>query len=344
MTNILAKQRSDRVKFGIFISVAAVLTGYLVLVTGEIRWGQREEYRAVFGNISGLREGDQVRVASVPAGRVKKVDVQRDNTVLVTFDLDSDIELNRSSTATVRYRNLIGDRFLELARPDAGAEALKPGATITADQTFSALDLDTLLNGFKPLFVGLNAQQINELSVQLVRVLQGQQGAISTLLSTLGRVTQNVGNRQQLVSQVIKNLDTVLGTIDDRRETLGTLIDQMTGLVEGLEKQDTQVLSAAGQIEEFAQDATTLLARARVDLTPTLSQLETATSQINENADTLDLVLGRLPDHYALVQQSASYGNFFNFFLCGLRLQLTDESGGKPIQTPWIRSDLERCS
>lgn len=343
MSNVLAKQRSDRVKFGIFISIASVITGYLVLVTGEIRWGQRDEYKAVFGNISGLREGDQVRVASVPAGRVQEIDVQRDNSVLVTFDLDSDIELNRSSTATVRYRNLIGDRFIELARPDAEAEPLQPGSTIKAHRTFSALDLDTLLNGFKPLFVGLNAQQINELSAQLVQVLQGQRGAISTMLSTLGRVTQNIGSRQQLVGQVITNLDTVLGTIDDRRETLGTLIDQMSSLVVGLEKQDSQVLSAAGQIERFARDATTLLARARGDLTPTLSQLEVATGQINENADTLDLVLGRLPDHYALVQQSASYGNFFNFFLCGLRLQLTDDSG-KPIQTPWIRSDLARCN
>lgn len=343
MSSVLAGQRSDRRKFGIFIVVAAVITVYLVLVTGEIRWGQREEYRAVFGNISGLREGDQVRVASVPAGRVKEIDVQRDNSVLVTFDLDSDIELNQSSTATVRYRNLIGDRFIELGRPDADAAPLDPGATIPVDQTFSALDLDTLLNGFKPLFVGLNAQQINELSVQLVQVLQGQKGAIATMLGTLGRVTQNVGSRQQLVSQVITNLDTVLGTIDDRRATLGTLIDQMSGLVVDLEKQDTQVLSAADEIEGFAQTATTLLARARGDLTPTLSQLELATRQINENADTLDLVLGRLPDHYALVQQAASYGNFFNFFLCGLRLQLTDDSG-KPIQTPWIHSDLARCN
>ncbi|NHA01238.1 hypothetical protein G5V59_19030 [Nocardioides sp. W3-2-3] len=32
--------------------------------------------------------------------------------------------------------------------------------------TASALDLDTLLNGFKPLFAGLNPSQVNELSQQ----------------------------------------------------------------------------------------------------------------------------------------------------------------------------------
>ena len=343
MSVVRKQQRADRIKFSVFMAVAAVITGYLVIVTGEIRPGGREDYRALFTNISGLRTGDQVRVASVPVGRVKQIDVRPDNTVLVTFDVEKSIALNTSTTATVRYRNLIGDRFLELDRPDPDAPTLRSGATISRGKTSSALDLDTLLNGFKPLFVGLNAAQINELSTQLVAVLQGQTSAITTLLSTVGRVTQTIGDRQALIGQVVNNLDTVLGTIDDRRDVLGSLIDQLSQLVGGLDRQDTRILDAAGDISVFANDAAALLAQVRGDLTPTLHQLTVAAGQVNQQAATLDEVLGRLPTHYQTVQQSASYGNFFNFFLCGIRLQITDDNGS-PVQTPWIRSDLQRCS
>jgi phospholipid/cholesterol/gamma-HCH transport system substrate-binding protein len=343
MSKVRAQQKADRIKFSLFVVVALAITAYLVIVTGEIRMGSREEYRAVFTNISGLRAGDQVRVASVPVGRVKQIQVRDDNTVLVTFDVKDDIELNTSTTATVRYRNLIGDRFLALDRPKEAAPVLRAGGTISLDRTSSALDLDTLLNGFKPLFVGLNPAQINDLSTQIVQVLQGQTSAISTLLTTVGRVTQTIGDRQGLIRQVVDNLDTVLATVDDRRDVLGTLIDELSDLVGGLDRQDSKILTAAGDISGFAQSAAALLAQVRGDLTPTLRQLALAAGEVNQKATTLDQVLERFPSHYQTVQQSASYGNFFNFFLCGIRLQLTDDNGA-PVQTPWIRSDLQRCT
>jgi phospholipid/cholesterol/gamma-HCH transport system substrate-binding protein len=53
-------------------------------------------------------------------------------------------------------------------------------------------------------------------------------------------------------------------------------------------------------------------------------------------------VLRQLPRHYRKLQNAGSYGNFFNFFLCGVRVQ-TDLAGGQQMVTPWIRSDEERC-
>lgn len=337
------RQRADLVKFTAFLAMAAAFTVWVAAVTGEYRPGGREDYRAVFDDVSGLAVGDEVRIAGVDIGKVKGIDVQRDNTVIVTFDVRDDQDLSTATHATIQYRNLIGDRVVQLTQDTAAkGDALPKGGTIPATQTASALDLDTLLNGFKPLFAGLSPTQVNELSGQLIQVLQGQQSAVATLVEHVGSFTTTIGSREELIGQVIRNLNDVLGTVDDRKDTVGLLLDRLDTLLTGLDKQDTQVLDAAAKIDDFATETSTLLADARADVRTDLQGLAIAARGINSESATLNQVLEALPSHYRILQNSASYGNFFNFFLCGVRVQ-TGLVDAAPVTTPWIYSDAPRC-
>lgn len=337
------RERGELVKLTSFLTIMALVTVYLFLVMGDVRSGDRTIYRATFVDVSGLKSGDEVRVASVAVGTIKSVDVRADSSVDVVFDVASDITLNTTTSATVTYKNLVGDRYLALDRKASSGPVLPAGGSIPTSRTGASLDLDTLLNGFKPLFVGLNPQRINELSLQLVNVLQGQEGAIRQLLSTVASVTSNIGDREQLVSQVVRNLNDVVGEVDTHSDGLDTLVTALSQLVGGLDAQDAQILDAASQISGFSKKAKGVLQKARADLTPTLTDLEKASRGLDAQQENLKGVLRQLPRHYETLGQSSSYGAFFNFFLCGVRVQLTDEATGLPIATPWINSDLARC-
>ena len=336
------RERSDLIKFAIFLVIAGIFTYWVGVVTSAYRPGDSTEYRAVFADISGLQVGDAVRIAGVDVGKVKTIDVRLDATVLVNFSVPRGQKLNGSTEATVQYRNLIGDRILQLSRSDDAGPALQPGETIPVDRTRPALDLDALLNGFKPLFAGLSPKDINAFSGELIQVLQGQSESISTLVARTASFTTAIGQRQHLVGQVIRNLNQVAGTFDDRRDDVATLIDQLSLLVDGLNKQDTQVLDAASRVDGFARQATSLLMAARGDLRPDLIELARTARGLNEKEDVLTAVLRKLPVHYKALSNTASYGNFFNFFLCGVRVE-ADGVGNKPTITPWILSDVARC-
>lgn len=360
--SVLQQQRRELVRLTIFLVISTMIAVWLGAVMGETRPGDRASYQAEFRDVSGLAVGDQVRVAGVNVGKVDEIRVRDDATVLVTFHVRESLDLDTSTRAAIKYRNLLGDRILELARPDspagaptdaaagtaapvavpAAATSLAPGGTIPVANTSSALDLDTLLNGFKPLFAGLSAGQINTLSAQLVEVLQGQDTAVDDLVTMVGSFTTTIGRREQLVGQVIGNLNQVMGTLDDRSGTVGQVIDELAELVTGLERQDTQILDAATRVNGLATHASQLIGEARGDLHTDLTALGTAAQGLNSRADTLQALLTKLPVHYRTLQDSASYGNFFNFFLCGIRIQLSGRDG-TPVQGPWIRSDLERC-
>lgn len=335
------RERADLIRLTTFLVVAGLFTYWVGVVTADYRPGDRVDYKAVFANVSGLKTGDAVRIAGVEVGAVTDIQIRPDASVVVTFNVPKTDTLNTSTQATIQYSNLIGDRIIELSRPDARASALSPGATIPASQTKPALDLDALLNGFKPLFEGLGPQDINSLSGALIKVLQGQSSALNALLQHAGSVTNTLGDRQVLVGQVIRNLNTVVGTFDSRRDTVAQLIDQLSSLVRGLQGQDSQVLGSAAKINAFAVDAASLLSSARGSLRPDLISLAKVAQGVNSQAGTLVALLQKLPKHYAALQDTASYGNFFNFFLCGVRVETGTATA--PILTPWIMSDIARC-
>lgn len=331
------RQRADLIKLGVFLTVAVAFTIWVAAITSEFRPSDRETYRAAFEDVSGLTPGDDVRVAGVRVGKVKDIDVQDDNTVLVTFDVREEQVLTTATRAQVQYRNLIGDRVILLTQGRGRAPALEPGGTIPIANTASALDLDTLLNGFRPLFAGLAPSEINQLSGQLVQILQGQQSAVATLVEHVASFTTAIGEKEQLIGQVISNLNSVLGTVDDSSDALGQLIDELDALLTGLDKQDTQLLDAAAQIDRFARASSNLLASARGDVRHDLEQLGVTARGINRHSSTLEDLLAALPGHYRVLSNTSSYGNFFNFFLCGSRVQ-TDAGMGE-----WNLSEARRC-
>lgn len=337
LSNVRRRERADLIKLTAFLTMAAAVTVWVAAVTGEYRPGDRETYTAVFDDVSGLSTGDQVRIAGVDVGKVKEIDVQDDNTVRVTFDVRRDQELTTATHATIQYRNLIGDRVIQLDQEPGPAPALQGGDTIPATQTRSALDLDTLLNGFRPLFAGLSPSEINKLSGQVVQILQGQQSAVADLVSHVASFTTRIGTREELVGQVIRNLNAVMGTFDEGSGSLGELIDSLDSLVVGLDGQDTQVLDAAARIDRLGREAAALIAGARADAREDLAALAVVARGVNQKSDVLEKVLAALPVHYRALQATSSYGNFYNTFLCGVRLQ-TDLG-----TTPWIESDAARC-
>ncbi|GAB4002997.1 MCE family protein [Nocardioides ultimimeridianus] len=333
------RERADLIKFTIFLLVAAIFTVWVGIITASYRPGSRNSYHAVFDDVSGLKVGDEVRVAGVDVGKVQDIEVQPDNSVDVTFSVADHQRLNTATDATIQYKNLIGERVVQLSTGNRNAPPLAVGGTIPVSRTKPALDLDDLLNGFKPLFAGLSTAQINELSGELVQVLQGQESAVSTLIQHVASFTTAIGSREQVVGQVIGNLNAVLGTVDQRRGALGRLITNLSRLVVGLQHQDKQVIGAATQIVPLANEAATLLQSARSGLGTDLTRLTVAARGVNKNAGTLDQVLAQLPKHYALIQDTASFGSFFNFYLCGVQV-LTDIPGTIPVAS----SGAARCA
>ena len=222
------------VKVSIFTVVMLLVAAILVVVFGEFRFAADNSYHATFTDASRLKAGQDVRISGVPVGSVKDVKLNPDNTVDVAFNINKRYQLYTSTRAVVRYENLVGDRYLEITSGPGELRKLPAGSTIPKQNTQPALDLDALLGGLRPVLKGLDGAKVNEVSNAVIELLQGQGGALSNLLSTTSAFTQNLAARDQLIGDMINNLNTVLGTVDDKGAQFDASVDQLQQLITGL--------------------------------------------------------------------------------------------------------------
>src|ERR1700739_2597725 len=173
------------VRVGASFLVLLLFTVMIIVVFGQMRFDRTYGYSAEFSNISGLRAGQFVRASGVEIGKVSSMhQVDGDKGVRVDFTVDRSVPLYQSTTAQIRYLNLIGNRYVELKRGEGeGADRiLPPGGFIPLSRTSPALDLDALIGGFKALFRALEPGRGNTIASAIITVFQGQGGTINDIL------------------------------------------------------------------------------------------------------------------------------------------------------------------
>ena len=126
------------VKLVVF-AIVTILAAYVLISTiTNAGYGEQTVYRAQFTDVAGLVEGDEVRIAGVRVGQVVSIALVPDQTdrpvAEVALEVDADVPLPSGVQATIRYRNLVGQRYIALAE-GAGGETLDENAVIPLAQT-----------------------------------------------------------------------------------------------------------------------------------------------------------------------------------------------------------------
>ena len=338
---------SAAIKLLIFVAVTTVATGVLAMTISNVRFRPSTTYKAIFEDATGLLENDDVRVAGVRVGEVEDIRLYKGRQAEVTFSIQKDgvfrAGLPASTQAHIRYRNLMGQRYLALTEGEGEAnEYLDPGDTIPVSQTHPALDLTELFNGFRPLFRALEPKDVNTLAMQIINVLQGEGGTVNSLLAHVASLTNTLADRDRVIGQVVENLNTVLATIDERHDEVDKMIRDLRSFVSGVSGDRKAILDSVAAINDLTGTTQDLLADARPDIRDDIAGLRKLTGTFAANSADIDAGLRRSPNRLEKLVNISSYGSWFNMYLCGLdaRVRLP---GGPAFQTPAIVNENARC-
>jgi phospholipid/cholesterol/gamma-HCH transport system substrate-binding protein len=315
-TGLDRKTAKDLVRLLVFMVVTAMATGLLVLTIGNISFGGSNRYQALFSDATGMNTGDDVRIAGVKVGTVKKIVIKDRTKALVTFTVANDQTLADATHATIRYRNLVGQRYLALTDTLDSGTRMRPGQVIPITRTQPSLDLSVLFNGFKPLFQALSPDDINKLSYEIIQVFQGEGGTLESLLSHTASVTQTLASRDSVINSLIDNLNQVLDHLGNRDAQLSQLITTFRSFVGGLTKDKDAILGSLDQISEVSVQTADLLKGIRDPFPEDVKQLRALATNLDDGRAELDRTLQVLPIKLNKVGNTASYGSWFNFFLC----------------------------
>ncbi len=331
----------DATKLIIFIVVTTLATGVLVVTIGNLSFGGSKEYKAEFVDATGVVKGDDIRIAGVKVGVVKNVEIVDRTRAMVTFSVQDETPLSKATHAAIRYRNLVGQRYISLDNEVGDTAQLHDGDTIPVSQTSPALDLTVLFNGFKPLFQALSPEDINKLSYEIVQVFQGEGGTLEGLLAHTASVTNTLASRDQLIGSLIDNLNEVLDHVGDRDRQLTQLIETFRTFVAGLKNDRQAILGSLDQVSQLSVQTADLVSGIRSPFVEDVKQLRSVAGNLDRGKGELDRALQVLPIKLNKVGRTAAYGSWFNFYLCAFKGEVR-LPGGKSLPVNY-KTGSARC-
>jgi phospholipid/cholesterol/gamma-HCH transport system substrate-binding protein len=235
----------------------------------------------------------------------------------------------------VRYRNLVGQRYIALVQGAGDGTPMRPGSTIPLGRTAPALDLTDLFNGFKPLFVALSPKDVNDFSYEIIKTLQGEGASINSLLAHTASLTSSLADRDEVIGRTITNLNSVLSTVDQRDQRLSELIVQLQRFVSGLSQDRVAIGSSLTNIAGLAESTAGLVQDARPPIKADVKALNDLAGTLDDNKKVVDQFLSRFPGKLNTITRTATYGSWFNFYLCEFSIK-----PGPPESQP---GSAQRC-
>ena len=336
--------RGTAIRLGIFLTVCALALALTMVVFAQARFTNAvKSYSADFSDVSGLREGNMVRIAGVEVGKVKHIAVNDDASVRVDFTADQAAILTEGTRAEVRYDDLIGGRFLALVEGPGSPAVLKSGQTIPVSRTQPALDLDSVTGGFRPLFRALQPDQVNDLSGQLLSAFQGEGPTIASFLARAATVSNTLADRDLLIGQVVDNLNVLLGTLGGQSDQLDKAVTSLSDLVHGLAQRKTDITNAVAYTNAATGTVADLLARVQEPARKVITETGRVSDVVLADQDYLANLLDTLPEKYRMLGRQGIYGDYFSFYFCDIVLKLNGK-GGQPVFVKVAGQSTGRCA
>ena len=126
----------------------------------------------------------------------------------------------------------------------------------------------------------------------------------------------------------------MLTAVGSRDAELSNLILQLQQFVSGLAQDRNVIGNSITGINDLTTSTASLLTQIRAPLAKDITDLTALTGVLNKNSDTVKFVIQQLPGTVATLIRTASYGSWFNFYLCTVSGTITLPGVTTNVQSP----------
>lgn len=250
-----------------WLTAGAVILVIALAVAGYygFRAATTNRVTAYFASVSGLYQGDPVRVVGVNVGHVSNISPRPDS-VKVTIELDKDVKVPADAKAVIVAQSLVSGRFIQLTPVYTSGAEMVNGTDIPMERTAVPMEWD-------------------DVKKQLTRLTDavGPKGADpGTMAKAVDTGYDNLGGNGQAINNSIKQLSDVAGTLSAGRGDLFATIRSLQKLTDTLSTSHDQLVQFNGRIASVSS----VLAENKEALNGALHNLDSALTDIKSFVDT----------------------------------------------------------
>jgi phospholipid/cholesterol/gamma-HCH transport system substrate-binding protein len=270
-------------------AVLALIGAVVVVLLLVVGGGSTYTVTAAFQNASQLVTGNTVNVAGASVGSIKKISLSDNGQALVEMEISDSAyaPLPEGTHATIRSQSLSGiaNRYVDLSLPThPDGQTISSGGEISQAQTTSEVDLDQLfdtlnkptveglkrvIRGFARSYDGVGAQAnrgfhyLNPFLSTSRRVfseLNSDQANLEGLVVDAAGLTSTLDQKSPEISQLIANLNGMLGTIGSQQQSLASAVAQLPDFMRQFDTTAVNLRAALGDVQPLV-NATRPVAR-----------------------------------------------------------------------------------
>lgn len=308
--------RGAGTKLTVFTVFTIFVTFWLASIIGGLTpFKDTYAVKAVFTDATGILNGDPVKIAGVDVGKVVGFEVE-DGAAVLQLEIEKDLEIPVNVIASIKYRNLLGQRTVNLHEPDDPAEnLLEDGDTIPVLQTRPALDLSTVFNNLRPLIQSTNPEDINTVARAVLEVFEGREKDLAGILGNVGRLANTLSERDGRLARLVVNLRGVTDVLNGRSGNIKISLGRFEEFMASLVELTPTIERVVDQLDEASREFGGILENQRANLDQELADLNLILGIVEENLGPLDRIAKNLKEVLLATARSQSYGKWWNLYV-----------------------------
>ncbi|MDQ5815041.1 MAG: MCE family protein [Actinomycetota bacterium] len=294
--------------FSVVCIIFTVLLG--VKLANSRLFADTYDLQAAFTDATGVVAGDAVKLAGVDVGRVTAAEI-KDGVAIVTFNVDKSLQLAKDSVIGIRWRNVVGQRFLYVY-PGDDDEQLAENDVIPTSQTEDVADIGEFLNRAGPILKAIDPEQANAFLDAMNTALEGNEGDVRNLIDQGAILAKELGANDQEIESLLVNADKIMNAFANQDDAIRQIIDDLDTVGGMLARRTNEVNSLVTDFAAVQSQLDTLLKRSSSNIDGTIDNLHVVANTLANNRDDLAKTLRTTPMGVAGYFQTSSWGEWFN--------------------------------
>ena len=283
---------------------------------GKFPGFQGGSYRAEFKDASGLHKGNMVQVGGIRVGRVQSVTLKNSNTVVVSFDVDNDVEFGRESRASVEVLNLLGEKYLDLQ--PAGAGQLSEDEVIPVDRTESAYDIVGVFSDLTTTTERIDTDQLSQALDVVADTTNQAAPEIEQSFRGIARLSQAVASRDEDLQALLKGSQSVTKVLAARSEDLVSLMKNSDLVFQEVQRRKEAVHLLLVNARDLADQLKGVAADNKAQIGPALKEVDDLLSLLNSKEKELKATLSALGPYVDILSNIIGTGPWFDAYASNL--------------------------
>jgi phospholipid/cholesterol/gamma-HCH transport system substrate-binding protein len=298
---------AQKLKLGIFVIISVIILVISLYLIGSKQnlFGKSFKIHAVFNDVNGLQQGNNVQFSGIKIGTVKKIEMINDTTIRVDMIIEEKmrVHLKKNAQAVVKSDGLVGNMTVSIVPVEGNAPFIKEGDTIVAMERITMDEMMATL--------GTTNEDIAILVKDVLKItdnIEAGKGVVGLLLNdeeitaNIKNIVSNVENATVKANKTVDELNKIIGSINYDESLAAVLLSdaesakKIKSIISNLETTSVEINKVVANVNDVVMEVKdgdgilnyivndTMLAK---NIDSTMQNVKIGTGLLNENLEAL---------------------------------------------------------